>query len=370
MNEVPMKRRTILLSGLGLATGTAGWADMNQSKLDAAANALQQSTDSGLVEAASMYVRHQQAVFARSFGAAKSPDAIFLLASITKPISIAAVMTLMDDGLFDLNDRVNRFIPEFSGEGRNQVTMRDLMTHRCGLPDQLPENAKLRASHAPLSEFVKAATTTALLFTPGSRYSYSSMGILLATEVAQRISGKSIATLVDETVFQPLKMSHSALGVGRLDRESLMRCQVEHAAQESGAGDPTTQAWDWNSRYWRDLGSPWGGAHGSAADVARFLDAFLHPRGRLLRPATAKLMITNQNPTGIRPRGLGFDLGNKLGGALTSDATFGHGGSTGTLCWADPQTDTIFIVLTTLPSGAVKPHPRDTTSRLVAEAIR
>lgn len=364
-----MKRRTILLSGLGLAIGTPLLAAMKQSKLDAAANLLQQSTDSGLIEAATMYVRHQQTVFARSFGAAKSEDAIFLLASITKPIAIAAVMSLLDQGLFDLDDPVHKFISEFTGDGRNQITMGHLMTHRCGLPDQLPENVELRAHHAPLSEFVKSTTRTPLLFVPGSRYSYSSMGILLATEVAQRITGKSIASLVEETVYHPLEMKHSALGMGHLDRESLMRSQVENAAKESGAGDPATKDWNWNSSYWRELGSPWGGAHGSAADVARFLDAFLHPQGKLLNPETARSMITNHNPPGMRPRGLGFDLGKKLGGSLTSDATFGHGGSTGTLCWADPQSESIFVVLTTLPSEAVAPHPRDVTSRLVAESI-
>lgn len=82
----------------------------------------------------------------------------------------------------------------------SKVTMRQLMTHVSGLPDQLPGNAELRSRHAGLAEFVEAAIRTPLLSTPGSRYSYSSMPILLATEVAQRISGKSIALLVDETV--------------------------------------------------------------------------------------------------------------------------------------------------------------------------
>ena len=78
--------------------------------------------------------------------------------------------------------------------------MRQLMTHVSGLPDQLPENSTLRARHAPLGEFVRGAMKTPLLFAPGSEYRYSSMAILLAAEVAQRISGKSISTLVAETV--------------------------------------------------------------------------------------------------------------------------------------------------------------------------
>ena len=79
--------------------------------------------------------------------------------------------------------------------------------------------------------------------------------------------------------------------------------------------------------------------------------------------------MSNHNPPGVRPRGLGFDLGKAVGGPKVSDQAFGHGGSTGTLCWADPISDSIFVVLTTLPTGAVSPHPRDTTSQHVAEAV-
>ena len=84
------------------------------------------------------------------------------------------------------------------------------------------------------------------------------MAILLATEVARRITGKPIATLVDEFVLRPLDMKHSALGVGRLQLGSLMRSQVEKAAPESGSGDPKAKNWDWNSLYWRKLGVPLG----------------------------------------------------------------------------------------------------------------
>jgi CubicO group peptidase (beta-lactamase class C family) len=145
---------------------------------------------------------------------------------------------------------------------------------------------------------------------------------------------------------------------------------VENAAPESGSGDPTTKDWDWNSVYWRELGVPWGGAHGSAPDVAKFLEAFLHPGGKLLKPETARLMIRNHNPKGIRPRGLAFDLGDGLGGPQDSDSVFGHSGSTGTLCWADPESDSVCVILTTLPARAVKPHPRDVTTQRVAKAIR
>jgi CubicO group peptidase (beta-lactamase class C family) len=364
-----MKRRTILQAGLGLVIGTPLVAALRKNQLDAAADVLQKATAARQVEAAALYVRQGEHVFARSFGAATTVDSVFLLASISKPITVAAVMTLFEAGEFKLDDPVRKFIPEFRGDGRDRITMRQLFTHNSGLPDQLPENTKLRAAHAKLHEFVEAAIRTPLLFVPGSKFGYSSMAILLASEVARRISGKPIAALVDEAVCQPLQMKHSALGIGRLQQDALMRCQVENAAPESGSGDPTTKSWDWNSDYWRKLGVPWGGAHGSAGDVASFLDAFLHPQGKLLRPDTSRLMIRNHNPPGMRPRGLGFDLGSGLGGPKGSENVFGHTGSTGTLCWADPTSDSICVVLTTLPARAVARHPRNVTSQHVAEAV-
>ncbi len=362
-----MKRRTVLQAGLGLGVGLPAVAALQENELDLAVNVLTKFSASGQVEAASLFVRQGTNVFTKSFGAATTVDAIFLLASISKPITVAAIMTLFDRREFRLDDAVRKFIPEFRGNGRDRITMRQLFTHISGLPDQLPENTKLRARHAELAEFVEGAIRTPLLFMPGSKYGYSSMAILLASEVARRISAKPVASLVEEQVFQPLGMKHSALGVGRLNPATLLRCQVEHAAPESGSGDPTTRDWDWNSDYWRNLGVPWGGAHGSAADVGRFLDAFLHPQHNLLRPETARMMIRNHNPPGIGARGLGFDLGST--GPKQSDKVFGHTGSTGTLCWADPTSDSMCVVLTTLPARALKPHPRDLASHHVAEAV-
>jgi CubicO group peptidase (beta-lactamase class C family) len=342
--------------------------DLGQ-KLQAAEQILAKAAADKQIHAASLYVRHKETEVAKTFGAAKAPDDIFLLASITKPISVAAVMTLYDDRRIELDDHVQKYIREFKGDNREQITIRQLLTHVSGLPDQLPENQSLRSRHAALSDFINGAIRTPLLFEPGSRYSYSSMGILLAAEIAQRLTNEDFKTLVDQTVFRPLQMTRSALGLGRFKLEETMRGQVENAAPESGAGDPKAKDWDWNSTYWRNLGAPWGGAHGSAPDVARFLAEFLHPSGKILKPDTARLVVKNHNREGLTPRGIGFAVGDRAGGKGCSEKTFGHTGSTGTLCWADPATDTICVILTTLPLRAVKPHPAGLASDQVAAAI-
>lgn len=341
---------------------------LRQDKLDAAAAVLTKATDAGQVDAATLCVRQGQSEFVRAFGAAKSSDAMFLLGSISKTMSVAAVMTLLDQGKFRLDDPVKKFLPEFTGGGREKITIGQLLTHVSGLPDQLPENNVLRSGHASLAKFAAAAMSTPLLFEPGTRYNYSSMAIMLAAEVAQRISGTDFLKFIDSALFQPLGMKHSALGLGRFKLAELMQCQVKDAAPESGAGDPAAKDWAWNSPYWRKLGAPWGSVHASAPDVARFLAEFLDAAGKVVKPETARLMLRNHNPPELTPRGLGFAIGAGSGSPGCSEKTFGHSGSTGTLAWADPATDTICVVLTTLPGRAAKPHPTRLVSDFVAQA--
>jgi CubicO group peptidase (beta-lactamase class C family) len=363
-----MKRRTFLQCGLAAPFGVSLFADERWNGFDDAADVLARATAEGQVAAAVLHVVRREMSFTRHFGQAGSGQAMFLLGSITKPICVTALMTLFDRGEFGLDDPLRKFLPQFTGDGRERVTLRHLLTHVSGLPDQLPENEALRKQHAPLPEFIKHALRTPLQFVPGSRYQYSSLGILLATHVAERISGTGLREFVDRTVLQPLGLRHAALGLGRFALGDMVPCQTERAAPESGAGDPSAKDWDWNSPYWRQLGAPWGGLHASAPDVGRFLDEFLSARGTVVKPETARAMVSNQNRAGLTPRGLGFNVGSSAGSAGCSEKTFGHTGSTGTLAWADPASETICVVLTSLPGRAVQPHPREQAGARVAAA--
>lgn len=363
-----MRRRDFLSAGAVTLVTHPLLAAAQTGKWDKAEAILKRATSSGQVTAASLFIQQGKETFNKAFGTATVED-MFLLGSISKPISVAALMTLYDEKKFSLDDLVKKYIPEFTGDGRDKVTVRQLLTHVSGLPDQLPENAKLRSQHAPLSEFVKHAVRTPLLFPPGTKYSYSSMAILLGAEIAQRISGEDFRKFADQAVFRPLDMKRSAMGLGRFELQDFVKAQGEKAAVESGAGDPAAKSWDWNSKYWRDMGAPWGAANASAADIGKFLDAFLHPKGKMLSVETAKLMIQNHNPPGLKPRGLGFGFTTQAGCPTCSDKTFGHTGSTGTLAWADPASETICVVLTTLPGRAVTPHPRQQVSDAVATAV-
>jgi len=365
-----VKRRRFIQTGLALGLGSRVIAALRREGLDEAVEVLSRATREGQVASAVLHVIQRESSFTRAFGKARSEKAMFLLGSISKPISVTALMTLFDRGEFKLDDPLKKFIPQFKGKNRDQVTIRHLLTHLSGLPDQLKENDELRKKHATLTEFAEYAIRTPLQFAPGSRYQYSSMAVLLAAHVAELMSGTEIRRFVDGTVFRPLKMQHSAQGLGRFTLEQMVPVQTEHAAPEAGGGDPTAKDWDWNSPWWRKLGAPWGGTHASAPDIARFLAEFLNETGAALKPETARLMVRNHNPPGLTPRGLGLAVGSSAGSKGCSEKTFGHTGSTGTIAWADPATQTICVVLTSLPARAMTPHPRDVAAEAVATAAR
>jgi CubicO group peptidase (beta-lactamase class C family) len=244
-----MRRRTFLGTGLVLVNASPLFARPPGERWDDAADVLEKATAAKQVDAAVLHVVQGDRSFTRHFGKATSGDAMFLLGSISKPINVTAVMSLFDQGKFQLDDHVKKFLPSFTGDGRDDVTIRHLLTHVSGLPDQLTNNNALRKQHAPLTEFAEQTIRTPLGFAPGSRYQYSSMGILLATRIGELVSGVDSLTLVDRQVFQPLGMKHSAQGLGRFPLEAMVPCQMDGAAPESGGGDPQAREWDWNSPY-------------------------------------------------------------------------------------------------------------------------
>ena len=124
-------------------------------------------------------------VEARSFGNMRlqtgslqvQPDTIFLVASVTKPVTAAAVMLLVERGKLLLDDPVYSIIPEFANRGKETITVRHLMTHTSGLPDMLPENTQLRQQHAPLKEFIRRICDLELDFPSGTNIQYQSQGL-------------------------------------------------------------------------------------------------------------------------------------------------------------------------------------------------
>ncbi len=346
---MPFTRRSLLFGGLALA--------LRKQKIDEAVRLIQSQVDSGDVHAASLHVRCGRDVHQQGFGAARGPRPVYLLASISKPMTASAVMLLADRGRLSIDDPVRKYIPEFRGGDKDRIVIRHLLTHTSGLPDMLPDNDDLRKRHAPLKDFVAGTCAAALLFPPGTQVKYQSMGILLAGEIVQRVSDKTLPEFLREEVYAPIGMRDTSMGLGGRAIADTMQCQV---------GEPT--GWDWNSAYWRNLASPWGGAHSTAADVTRFLEYFVRPVPAVLKPATAAAMIVDHTGGLTPPWGLGWTLARGFG-KQSSPRVFGHGGSTGTLAWLDPEKDLSFVLLTTRPSALSGRSLLNPAADIISDAV-
>ena len=213
----------------------------------------------------------------------------------------------------------------------------------------LPENTALRRANVPLSKFVEGTYKTPLLYPPGTSFRYQSMGTLLAGEIVEKVSGMRLREFEKKEIFEPLGMSRSVLGLGS------MRIADTVEAWTSPKSDPKDiERFGPNSQYWRDMGHPWGGMHSTTRDLAVLLQTFLnggvYDGKRIFSPATIKAMISDQNVEVKSPWGLGWALGRSpvwnFFGDLVSASTFGHAGATGTVAWADPETQLICVILT------------------------
>lgn len=282
-------------------------------------------------------------------------DGLFLLASISKPITYMGAMILVERGLLNLSDKVSRYIPDFAANHKEETLVGHLFTHTSGMPDMLPDNAELRKQHAPLKTFIGGAINAQPLFTPGTDLSYQSMGTLVVAELIQRISGLSIRDFLRKEIFDPLEMHDTALGSRGLDRKRLVRVEVPDYQIGSDFG--------WNSSYWQELGAPWGGAFSSPEDFALICQLMLNGGDvggvRLLSSGTVEAMSTNRLndfpglPEPIRranPWGLGWRLNHRGTGGSWGDVlgenVYGHTGATGTMCWMDPDREGFCLLFT------------------------
>ena len=298
----------------------------------------------------------------RESGRSVNADTLFVLFSATKPLAAACLHLLMERGLCDLEDRVRRYWPEFGRNGKETVTIRHVLSHQGGFPQQ-PDG--FGWDHLTNWETaVRALEDMPVLWPPGEGVGYHPLNFgWVVGELVRRIDGRPIDRFLREEITGPLGMNDTYLG---LPEDHHGRVALLHAMDEEV--DART-AYTFNHPQVRKAVIPAGGGIGTARDLARFY-AMLASDGtldgvRVLAPETVTRATTVQvegerdRSLGIPMRwALGFHLGGHrvdLFGYQTSPRTFGHGGHGSAVGWADPDLGLGVAILTSGLRGAM-PH--------------
>ncbi|MCR9202050.1 MAG: beta-lactamase family protein [Planctomycetaceae bacterium] len=309
---------------------------------------------------------HVQSTYAaaRPFPTTAAPvsSRVFLTASLTKPVVACGLLKLANEGWLSINERIGRFLPTFHRSAYRRITLRHLLTHTSGFPEMVLENLELRAAHAGLEDFTKAAAETPLDYRTGTSCRYSSIGFLLLGDIISAVTGQSCQTYLQEALFGPLQLQQTWLGLPADAAEQTFR-------SVAGCRLPPWQTadtdWNWNSRYWQTLGAPWGGLLSTADDLAVFCRMILNEgthEGRQILPAAVLRetfrnqiapMVTSEFTGPTRGWGLGWRQQWPLhhasfGDFITADA-MGHWGATGTLMWIDPTLGRFGVLLSNTP---------------------
>ena len=282
---------------------------------------------------------------------AMTTDTIFDLASLTKAVVTAtSVMMLVEQGRLRLTDRVSTYIPEFARYGKEDITIRHLLTHVAGLRPDLDLTLEWQGYDRAITLAAEEVPTAPA----GERFIYSDIGFFLLGDIIRRVSGTPLDVfarqhLLDplgmkDTMFLPPERLRSRIAPTERCAPLAWPCNTPDAPILRGiVHDPTA----------RRMGGVAGhaGLFGTASDMARFCRMLLRggdlQGARVLAPPTIARMTAPASPSDHRDqRGLGWDIDSSFSsprGDLLPIGSFGHTGFTGTSIWIDPISQ-IFIV--------------------------
>ena len=307
-------------------------------------------------------------------------DAIFRIASMTKPIASVALMMLWEEGRFQLRDPVSKFIPEFAaaqvstaadasgttGElvpPKRPIQIRDMLTHTAGLANHYSGNvaAYRQAMNTPRpksnDEQIKRLAELPLNYHPGEEWQYSAATNVVG-HLVEIISGQSLDEFLRQRIFEPLQMPDTHF---YLDNTKGGRLTTQYTPDENNkikAQDPGSKQSRWITSP-RNLFSGAGGLVSTVRDYLRFQQAMLNggeiDGNRILAPSTVSLMLENHTgdlPLWLPGPGMGFGLGYGVvvdrGAAATplSEGAGYWGGAYCTLSWIDPEQNLVGVLMT------------------------
>jgi uncharacterized protein YbbC (DUF1343 family)/CubicO group peptidase (beta-lactamase class C family) len=277
-------------------------------------------------------------------------DTIFDVASLTKVLATApAVMQLYEQGRFRLNDPVAKYLPQFGANGKQDITIRQLLTHYSGLPPDV----SLEDPWVGKEEGLRRAFASTPVTAPGVQFRYSDINFIVLGALVEKISGLTLDQYQQRYLAQPLGVELMRYLPPAAWRSRIAPTQYDHGVMLRGVvHDPTS----------RRMGGVAGhaGLFCTAGDAAVYaqnlLDRLAGRSSRFpLQQLTLEKMTTPGQPaTGTALRGLGWDIESPFSsnrGELFPVGSFGHTGFTGTSIWMDPTSDTYVIFM----SNAVYP---------------
>jgi SSS family transporter len=409
-----------------------GPAAEQQQDFSAVSAVVNQAIAANKLRGAVVLVGHNdQVVFHRAYGLRKlagepgihgetdaepmTGDTIFDMASLTKCLATAtAIMQLYEAGKLQFDDPVVKYLPEFAANGKEKVTIRELLTHYSGLPEDVSLKDAWGLAAPDKAEGIRRAMNATLYGPPGLTFKYSDINFITLGVLVEKLSGQSLDVYAEQHIFTPLKMTHTtyhafdkACGPHGVSGSAIELHLAVHEMVTNGCGAgiwntlsiqataPTAHDNELNAEVnpdydhllrgtvhdptTRRMGGVAGhaGVFSTAADVALYaqalLDKLLHNTGPFpLKQATLKLMTQPEQPatatggatiftadgkttTGVAVRGFGWDINTAYSrprGELFPIGSFGHTGFTGTSLWMDPGSDTFVVIL----ANAV--HPR------------
>ena len=266
---------------------------------------------------------------------------LYDLASLTKAVATTtAVMLLVDEGKMRLDDPISRWLPNFTGRGREKVTVRQVLTHTAGLPAAMP----IRDFGSAGDRLYRVVASVDLVDDPGASVLYSDVGFVLLGLAAANAAGQPLPAFLRTRVWEPLGMTHTRFEPG-------IGCPV--CAPTLTLEDGTPFAGKTNDPFSRDLGGITGnaGLFSTAHDLGRFAGMLANGGAlgnvRIVKEETLRQFRQPQPHAGTR--GLGFEVFCREGTVpdikpCKTPYAYGHTGYTGTSMWIDPERG-IWVVL-------------------------
>lgn len=335
---------------------------------DATAALLEDAIDDGqMAGAVVMMSRKGELVYSTAVGDAQVEpqrrpmqlDTVFDLASLTKPVATAtSVMCLVDQGKLDIDTKIATQFPEFAEQGKQDITVEDLLLHRGGL---IADNSLRDYSDDQQQNWTNICSLKPLA-KPGERFVYSDVGFIVLGKVVEHVSGQTLDAFSKQAIYTPLKMTETGFN------PPMPRQQRAAATEQQDGKWLVGQVHDPRAARMNGVAGH-AGLFSTAADLVRFGEALCRggagPDARILSEETVALMTQpRQVPRGTR--GYGWDVqspysSNRAEGY--SDAAFGHGGFTGTVLWIDPQQQVVFVFL----SNRLHPDGKGSVNKLAAQ---